>query len=87
MRPVCGSCPACRRATTRLIRPPRRQVSALPGAPPVTAAALEKHARRFGSAQVVETAAECGVSVMVKRDKGGLTPEQRRARRRRMTRR
>lgn len=40
----------------------------LPGAPP-TAAALERHAARFGPAGVAETASEYGLSVSVGRAK------------------
>lgn len=78
MRPLCGNCPRCLGTTNRLCTPRRTSRGTAP-----TAAGLERHARKFGPAQVAETAAEYGVSVMVERAKPGLTPEQRKARRRR----
>jgi hypothetical protein len=65
--PICGNCRPCLGATHRLLRvPPRRTL--LPGSRP-TAAALEKHAARFGPDQVTETAAEYGLSVVIQRAK------------------
>lgn len=72
MRTPCGSCVTCLTATNRLIAPPR-STSLLPGPAP-TAAGLEKHARKYGPAQVAETAAEFGVSVAVEREKKQSTP-------------
>jgi Zn-dependent alcohol dehydrogenase len=83
MRPLCGSCPRCLTLTNRVCTPPRRRSTR---GPVPSAAGLEKHARKFGPAQVAETAAEYGVSVMVERAKPGLTGEQRKARRRRRSR-
>lgn len=62
--PICGNCPECLARTNALLHVPR--TSLLPGRP--TVAALERHARKFGPAQVAETAAEHGLSVAVERD-------------------
>jgi hypothetical protein len=43
-----------------------RGVSSLPGPRP-TAARLERHAERFGPEQVMETAAELGIQVVIQR--------------------
>lgn len=79
LRPTCGSCPRCLSRTNRVCSPRRKARGPAP-----SAAALERHAARFGPAQVAETAAEFGVSVMIERARPGLTPEQRKARRRRL---
>ena len=54
------------RFLARVCRARRR--SLLPGAAP-TAAALEKHAARFGPEQVPETASEYGISIAITRAK------------------
>lgn len=66
--PVCGDCGPCRVKTSALLRVPRSTGDAsVPGAKPVTAAALERHAKRFGPRQVHEVAAAHGLSVSVER--------------------
>lgn len=67
-RAICGDCPRCRPLTLRLLRAGKRGRTLLPGDKP-TAAALEKHATRFGPEQVAETAAEYGVSIAITRPK------------------
>lgn len=64
---MCANCEEnLARNAAKLRVPPRRSV--MPGPPP-TAAGLERHARRFGPAQVAETAAQYGVSVAIERPK------------------
>lgn len=77
--PICGDCDVCLRRTNALLRGPDAGVITLDGAPVPTAAALEKHAERFGSLMVPETAAEYGLTVAVEK----YTPPRRRSRRRR----
>lgn len=64
---MCGNCRDNLRANAAKLRV-SRGASAMPGPAP-TAAGLEAHARRYGPAQVAETAAQYGLSVTVERPK------------------
>lgn len=65
--PICGNCPTCLQRTNALLRVPARTAT-MPGPKP-TAAALERHAQRFGPEQVAETATQYGLSVAIERPK------------------
>jgi len=64
-RPICGhlDCGVCVARMRRILSVARAPRVDLPGATAPTAAALERHARKFGRAQVAETAAEFGLTV------------------------
>ena len=82
-RPICGhlDCGVCAPRVRRFLRVPRARRVDLPGACPPTAAALERHARKFGPAGVAEVAAEFGLTV----DLGNARRIERRPTRRRST--
>lgn len=67
-RPICGhlDCGVCVARMRRILRVPRAAHVDLPGATAPTAAALERHAAKFGPAQVAETAVQFGLVVDLK---------------------
>lgn len=76
---MCSECLANLRRNAHKLRVPRGRSLLLEPRP--TAAGLERHARRFGPAQVPETAAQYGLTVAVERERavrrGGPTLRQR----------
>lgn len=64
---MCGNCRDNLRAHGWKLRPARQAGTLLEPRP--TAAGLERHARRFGPAQVAETASQYGLAVAIERPK------------------
>ena len=73
---MCPNCQDNLRRNGHKLRVPRRHALLL--GPRPTVADLERHARRFGPAQVSETAAQYGLTVSLE---GAVEPKRRRRRR------